>query len=287
VARKQLFEPRLTEPLYLTRNGRIIHLRYLNQLVQLNPRFFELSMTNIKRLYLLSESEIENLYARPDFNSAERDLYFSMNQMEIEALSHYATMKTKVSFMLQLAYFKAKHQFFNFAFEDVQSDVEYIQSKFFKSDDIVLMGSITRQVLNMQKKVILHLFDYQDFTGQSDLIATHLFELLRYYPKGHDTLRQLLAYLDNQKIIIPSYRTLQDLFTQAFSKENERLSQLVTLIPQAQQKELLELIAREDGISKLNIIRSDQKNFKYTACQYALKIDPPCALKIDPLFVDF
>jgi TnpA family transposase len=222
-------------------------------------------MTNIKRLYLLSESEIENLYARPDFNSDERELYFSMDQMEIEALSHYATMKTKVSFILQLAYFKARHQFFNFAFEDVRSDVEYIKSKFFKSDDTVLIGSITRQGLNMQKKVILHLFDYKDFTGQSDLIKTHLFELLRYYPKGHDTLRQLLAYLDNQKIIIPSYRTLQDLFTQAFSKENARLSQLVKLIPHSQQKELSELIAREDGISKLNIIRSDQKNFKYTA----------------------
>ena len=222
-------------------------------------------MTNIKRLYLLSESEISNLYARPNFNSDERKLYFSMNQIEFEALSHYATIKTKVSFMLQLAYFKAKNQFFNFAFEDVLADVEYIQSQFFKTDDIVLTGSITRQGLNKQKKVILCLFQYKDFTGRSDLIATHLFGLLRYYPKGHDTLRQLLAYFENQKIIIPSYRTLQDLFTQGLSKENARLSQLITLIPQAQQKELLELIAREDGISKLNIIRSDQKNFQYNA----------------------
>ena len=237
-------------------------------------------MTNIKRLYLLSESEVENLYARPDFNSAEQELYFSMNQIEIEALSHYATMKTKVSFILQLAYFKAKHQFYNFSFEEVQSDVEYIQSNFFKTDNIILTGNITRQGINMQKKVIIRLFQYKDFTGRSDLIETHLFELLRYYPKGHDTLRQLLAYLDNQKIIIPSYRTLQDLFTKAFSKENARLSQLVTLIPHTHQKELSELIAHEDGISKLNIIRSDQKNFQYTA----IKTEIDKALSIVDLY---
>ena len=105
-------------------------------------------------------------------------------------------------------------------------------------------------------------------------------EVLRYYPKGHDTFRQLLAYIDNQKIIIPSYRNLQDLFTQAFSVENERLSQLVILMPQIRQDQLSELITREDGISKLNIIRSDQKNFQYTA----VKAEVDKALKIADLY---
>ena len=222
-------------------------------------------MTNIKRLYLLSESEVEDLYARPDFNSDERELYFEMNQAELGAMRHYSTTKTRVSFILQLAYFKAKHQFFNFEFEDIGSDVEYILSKFFKITDVKLFGSITRLRLSMQKQVILNLFGYQDFSAkQSNLVVTHLAELLRYYPKGHDTFRQLLVYLDKQKIVIPSYRNFQDLFTQAFSTENERLSRLVTLIPEAQQEELMELINREEGISKLNIIRSDQKKFQYT-----------------------
>lgn len=223
-------------------------------------------MTNIKRFYLLSESEVTDLYARPDFNSDERELYFEMNQAELDAMRHYSTTKTRVSFILQLAYFKAKHQFFNFEFEDVRSDVEYVLSKFFKITDAKLLGRITRLRLSMQKQVILNLFGYQDFSAkQSDLVVTHLAELLRYYPKGHDTFRQLLVYLDKQKIVIPSYRNFQDLFTRAFSTENERLSQLVMLIPEAQQEDLMELIIREDGVSKLNIIRSDQKNFQYTA----------------------
>lgn len=123
-------------------------------------------MTNLKRLSLLSEPEIANLYARPDFNSDERELYFAMNQVELDVLSHYSTTKTRVSFILQLAYFKAKHQFFNFNFEDVQADVEYILSNLFKITDLVLRGSITRQCLSMQKQDILNLFDYQDCSAK-------------------------------------------------------------------------------------------------------------------------
>ena len=249
--------------------------------MQLNLRFCEPNMTTIKRLYLLSEAEITDLYARPDFNSDERELYFAMNKRELDALSHYSTTKTRVFFILQLAYFKAKHQFFNFEFEDVRADVKYVLAKFFKITDLALLGRITRQCLSLQKQVILNFFDYQDCSvKQSNLIATHLCELLRYYPKGHDTFRQLLAYLDNQKVVIPSYRTLQDLFTQAFSTESERLSKLIILIPQAQQEQLLELITRENGISKLNIIRSDQKNFQYTA----IKTEVDKALKIADLY---
>ena len=127
-----------------------------------------------------------------------------------------------------------------------------------------LKGSITRQWINQQKQIILGLFNYQDWsTEQATLIKNHICELLRYYPKVHDAFRQLLTYLDNQKIVIPTYRNLQDMFTQAFVKEEYRLGQLIALMPEAYQQQLSELIMKEDGITQLNIIRSDQKNFKY------------------------
>jgi len=68
-------------------------------------------MHSINRLYLLPDAEIAELYARPVFNKNERLLYFTMNKLELDALSQFGTLKTKVHFMLQLAYFKAKNQF--------------------------------------------------------------------------------------------------------------------------------------------------------------------------------
>ena len=85
-------------------------------------------MTNIKRISLLSETEINDLYARPEFNHDERKLYFTINELERDALKHYSNVRTRVYFILQLGYFKAKQQFFKFSFEDVRDDVEYILS---------------------------------------------------------------------------------------------------------------------------------------------------------------
>ena len=218
-------------------------------------------MTNIKWLYILAEAEISDIYACPDFNADERAIYFDINQMELDALNQYSATKTRIYFILQLAYFKAKHQFFTFNFEDVKRDVSYILSKFFEVTDMVLPESITRQTINQQRKIILKLLDAQDWsTKKAELTETHLCELLRFYHKVHDAFRQLLIYFDTQRVVLPTYLSLQDLFTQAISKETERLNKLILLIPQKQQDQLLELINREDGISKLNAIRSDQKD---------------------------
>ena len=80
-------------------------------------------MSHLKRLYLLPKAEIDNLYARPTFNADEQEIYFTMNQEELNALAQYTNTKTRVFFVLQLGYFKAKYQFFNFTFEDARSDV--------------------------------------------------------------------------------------------------------------------------------------------------------------------
>jgi len=223
-------------------------------------------MTNLKRIYLLPEAEIADLYARPVFNQNEQQLYFELTQVELNTLGQFGTIKTKVNFILQLAYFKAKNQFFTFTFDDVRADVDYVLAKFFKKTDGVFQGNITRQRINQQKQIILSLLDYQAWSVEQAIqVEAHIGELLRYYPRGHEAFRQLLVYLDIQKIVIPTYRSLQDMFTQSFVNERDRLDQLILLMPHGQQKQLSELIDREDGITKLNILRADQKDFSYTA----------------------
>ncbi|CAO5682397.1 MAG: hypothetical protein HEEMFOPI_01654 [Holosporales bacterium] len=98
-------------------------------------------------------------------------------------------------------------------------------------------------------------------------IEDHTCELLRYYPKIHDTFRQLLTYFDNQRIIIPTYRHLQDMLTKAISREEKRLTQIISLIPKDKQEQLSILIKNQDGVTQLNAIRSDQKNFTFTQTQ--------------------
>jgi len=77
-------------------------------------------MENTKRIRLLSCTEVGELYARPAFTVHERQLYFTLSPSEREALAQHTNTKTRIYFILQLGYFKAKQQFFNFVLEDVR-----------------------------------------------------------------------------------------------------------------------------------------------------------------------
>ena len=223
---------------------------------------------NIKRIYLLSEVEIVDLYARPDFNEDERKLYLTISEeRELVFLNHYSNIKTRVYFILQLGYFKAKQKFFNFNLEEVRSDVEYVLANFFSSTRVILSGCVSRNYIDQQKSDILILFGYQDWspTKHQAQMEQYFCNLLRYYPKSHNALRQLLGYFDKQQIVIPAYRKLQDMFTAAFSVEEKRLSKIIFSVPVLRQEQLTTLIDRDDGISQLNVIRADQKDFQYTA----------------------
>ncbi|MEI6553446.1 MAG: DUF4158 domain-containing protein, partial [bacterium] len=226
-------------------------------------------MPSIKRIYLLSEAEIVDVYARPDFNQCEKELYFTLNTRELDILNRYSNIRTRVYFILQLGYFKAKQRFFNFNFEDVLTDVEYILSKHSDDSKTILSGQISRNYADQQKNDILELLGYQDWLPKYSLqTEARICELLRYYPKIHNAVRQLLSYFESQNIIAPTYRKLQDMFTGAFSSEEKRLDAIILSIPRRKKKQFADLIALDDGISQLNIIRADQKNFKYTAVRY-------------------
>ncbi|PHM69990.1 Tn3 family transposase [Xenorhabdus kozodoii] len=239
-------------------------------------------MDNIKRIHLLSSTEIEELYARPEFNDHEQNLYFSLSPAERAALEQFRNIQTRIYFILQLGYFKAKQQFFNLSLDEVSHDVQYIVATYYSDTDAALFkGTLSRKYMRSQRQAILSLFGYRNWSSQYTAeIESHLAYLLRYYPKGHNAFRQLLAYFEHQKLMIPSYRILQDMFSHAFIAEENRLNVAVSSLPTAIIDQLVALVQRDDGITTLNIIRADQKDFQYTAVR--MEVDK--ALRIEDLY---
>ena len=239
-------------------------------------------MQNTKRIQLLSSTEVEELYARPEFNTYEQNLYFSLSPAERTALEQFRNTQTRVHFILQLGYFKAKQQFFSFALNEVSNDVQHIVATYYGDADAAFFkGALSRKYARNQRQAILSLFDYRSWSPHYTAeIESHIAHLLRYYPKGHSAFRQLLAYFDHQKLIIPSYRTLQDMFSSAFTTEENRLDVAISSLPAAMSEQLGALVQRDDGITALNIIRADQKDFQYTA----VKAEVDKALRIQDLY---
>ncbi len=229
-------------------------------------------MDNTKRIQLLTEAEISDLYDRPDFTTDERELFFAISQQEQEKLAQYHNVRTRVYFILQLGYFKAKQQFFRFTFEDVADDTRFILQKFFDQTNDHWQGGLSRDSLRSQKQAILDLFDYNDWsTAIEPTVFVKLCELIRYFPKGHSALRQLLFYLDRQRIITPTYRKLQDMFSEAFAAEEARIKPILQSIPDYWREQLSSLINHEDGLNQLTLLKADQKDFQYTAVKFEIE----------------
>src|SRR3954470_16173314 len=84
-----------------------------------------------KRLRILGDDEIEALYGRPRFAEEERTQFFALSPAERVVLEQFHSIKSRIYWILQLGYFKAKQLFFTFAFPEVAEDARYIQEQFF------------------------------------------------------------------------------------------------------------------------------------------------------------
>src|SRR5262245_48514402 len=89
------------------------------------------SHTAQKRLRILREDEIEALYGRPCFTNEERAEYFSLSPGGKAELERFHAVKSRIFFILQLGYFKARQRFFIFRPHDVADDLRYIQAHYF------------------------------------------------------------------------------------------------------------------------------------------------------------
>ena len=108
-------------------------------------------MSNKERINLLTDVEIETLYARPRFNDAERDYYFQLNDDDRKLVNKYTGTKTKIYLILLLGYFKAVQQFDKFTFDDVKEDVDYIIKKYFDASEKEITGKIWHEHYTQQK----------------------------------------------------------------------------------------------------------------------------------------
>jgi hypothetical protein len=73
---------------------------------------------------------------------------------------------------------------------------------------------------------------------------------------------ELLAWLNDHKIIRPGYTTLQELISETLSSERRRLGGLLAeILDDATKATLAQLLVRNDTLSQLAALKQDAKNF--------------------------
>jgi len=83
-----------------------------------------------RRLEILGQDEIDDIYGLPRFSDEERELYFALTPCEKVALEDLHSTKSKIAFILQLGYFKARRMFFVFTANDVAADLNHVAEQY-------------------------------------------------------------------------------------------------------------------------------------------------------------
>jgi len=78
------------------------------------------------RMTILEDAEIEDLYGRPRFTHDGRVHYSALTPQERAVADGRYSLASRVLFILQAGYFKAKTLFFSLGIDEVAEDVKHV-----------------------------------------------------------------------------------------------------------------------------------------------------------------
>lgn len=215
-----------------------------------------------KRLHILGDDEIANLYDLPHFTPEEQSEYFGLSPREIAAFEQLHSIKSRIYAILQLGYFKARHLFFVFSFERVAADAHYIQERYFPTFQLTAFEP-TKVTRLKHQRIILELCHYRiGAEPERQALRRKAEQAARVCGKPIYIFRELMHYLEEERIVAPGYSLMQDIVGQAIAYEQDRLVALVQrrLTP-SETEALNRLIEDVPGLYEITQLKREPKDF--------------------------
>ena len=227
--------------------------------------------SNSRRLSILPAIEIEDLFGLPKFTDEDQHLYFDLSSGEQALLETVGKKTSAIHLILSLGYFKAKRQFFNYDLAEVSADIKFIVEHYFPEldYDFFLMPKLSKPTRLEHQALILQLFNYQscdaDHRRELEEKAARV-AVISAQPLY--ILRELLAYLSNQRLVTPGYTSLQDIVSRVVVAERKRI---ITLLQKNLSKDLEkridELLKADEGLYRISTLKHEPRDFTYKELQ--------------------
>lgn len=220
--------------------------------------------TNMQ-LTILSEAEQAALYESSDFDDDQRLLYLNLTSEEQALARGRSNLSIRVYCAIQIGYFKAKHMFFRFDWDEVQEDIDFVMQQYFPGEPCNLAPLTKHQHYDQCHAIAAH-FGYRQWSKELDpLLYEQVHQILRRDISPQFIVIELLGFLKEKKIIRPKYTTLQTIISGALTAERNRLAVILRESLTEQDKSYLqELLSKEksETLSDLADLKQDAKDFK-------------------------
>lgn len=219
--------------------------------------------TGQKRLKILGEDELKNIYGRPQFTYEDRCHYFSLSQPEKELTDTFRSVKSKSFFILQLGYFKVKHQFFTFYLHEVEEDLRYILNEHCNNREMIDLNVVGKNTRLKQQHLIRKLFNYRSCDAEEkQQLEKKACKAATFCGKPIFIFREIMNYLSEQRIVIPGYSFMQETVGKAITHEQDRLiAMMKNHLKQADIDSLKRLLEDSEGLYEITQLKHEPKDF--------------------------
>ncbi len=215
-----------------------------------------------KRLSILNKDEIKDLFNLPRFNNEERESFFSLDPNETLIFENLRNTNSKLLYLMQLAYFKVSHQFYVFAWEDIQNDYDYLVKRYFNgiSETITLPTKNTRL---SQQKIILKSQGFRLFgIEEHEYLSIKTDQICKTHAKPRFIFTELFRILDDERITVPGYSTFQKIISKSIIQEQKRICKYINSNVSGTHKNKLDkLLTIEGSFYQLTALKKRAKDF--------------------------
>lgn len=214
-----------------------------------------------KRIKILTNSEVNELYQSPIFNSSEREEYFSLDKELRKMINSILKTENRIYLILIIGYFRYKPVIPDISSVKIQKDIKYINQTYypkFQCHSNINISKRTKSRL-ISKMLSIHGFKYLDAKLKNSLIS-RLKDVATICIDPKYLLDELLAFLNQKRIVLPGYSTIQDLISEVLSSERLRVSDIISSRITDITADKINVLLKDDG--KLNEIRGYSGNAK-------------------------
>lgn len=214
-----------------------------------------------KRIRILSNNEINELYQVPAFSAVEREEYFSLDNEFRTIINGISKIENRIYMILIMGYFRYKPVIHDISDTKIQKDTKYILSKYYPKVNGNIHLNISKRTKSRLTSSMLSILGFRQLTPDlKSFLIIRLKDVATICMDPEYILDELLAFLGQQRIALPGYSTVQDLISEVLNYERLRVSNIISSRMTNATAEKINSILHNDG--KLNEIRGYSGNAK-------------------------
>ncbi len=230
-------------------------------------------MSKSKRIKILNDPEVQNLYSVPSFAIEQKRYFFILNDNEKQQINQLKERKYRCAAIALLGYFKSKPIQLSPSFTSMYEDLKYISKTYYPSFNVPRFSIKPDQRSRLYKKV-LELVGYSSWQRHihEQELSQYLLKSAHSWLNSRSLFDTAIEYLSSQKIVIPAYSTLQKIISLVINQEQNRLNTQVDQVISQNLKQTIENMVSSDRTLTLSQLRQSAKNFTGTELEKELAV---------------